>query len=205
MKNKFLVIILVSLFFSAFVSAKVEVRLHSEVVVDSDVKSLRLSDVADIQGEVEDVEYYQQQVFDRAPNVGETTFYQSKDVSLLLRRISRREGVVFKLPQSMRVENLGNQYSSKTVIRRLKQLWKQNCPKCEFQISALSIPAQPKRLVGQSWRILENGRRPKGSFSRQLQFMDDQNQKMYWVTGHVEVFHRVPVVRKNTRFEQLLK
>lgn len=130
------------------------------------------------------------------PKLGEQRVFTSGAVAKLVRQnLPELNGV--KIPNRITVENRGYELTKEEVKTKLARRWERLCKECRFVFRSVSLPILPSAALGKRWRLEDQGRLPRGSFSRRLEvFQDHGAPVVYWISGRVEIHKKVPVSKK---------
>ena len=139
------------------------------------------------------------------PQLGEQRVFTGQAIARLVRKnLPELSGV--KIPSRVTIENRGFQLTKQDVQTKLNLRWKKLCRECEFIFRSVSLPILPARAIGKAWRLEDQGRLPRGSFSRRLEvFQDSGAPVVYWVSGRVEIHKKVPVSKRSVEIGYRLK
>lgn len=131
-----------------------------------------------------------------APQKGERRIFTSRAISQALRSKIKDKSIKFVIPKHVIVENPVYTITQEAVKTKILETWKSMCAECEFTFTDFKLPKVSQHLKSNSWQIQSSGNVPMGSFSELLKIKNNSETINYWVTGHVKISKKVPVLKR---------
>lgn len=209
---KFGLITLLLIIFAAGASAsEVSIRIQKTTKVRG--PKLTLGDIAVLDGfTVKQSAALKSIALGNAPAYGEKRNFSNQALTEILRvhlkeiRASGTHRIKLQIPGEISVEGQALPVNAESVREALQDNLKKICEACEYKIEDLRTPEIPAFPPQANWSIRAEYHKLRGTFNIPIEVVSPIGEKsVYWVTGRVSVWKKVPVTTRMLAIQDRLE
>ena len=145
-------------------------------------------------------------VLGNAPRKGEKRVFSSSAIAMAFRKHLSKDQlnqVKIVIPNEVLVRIRTKNFDEKQIEKELKNKWSAFCKECNLKIQMLSLPVISNTDQIEEWNVEVGKELSKGNFTIPIYIKKiNENFQQYWLSGHLRVYKKVPVVQKAMAYHE---